>query len=172
MARIRLTSTRRKIIFAVASLVVIAGAVAAWIILSPSSEKAPPPVATPVDIDSIQAEAGSYVNAGDLDGGLKFFDEQIEARDDPEDKQQILLHKSYFANNLDHPQIALEAAEQADAMNSNTATMVALAELHEQQGDNRKALEYYQKILDLSTENGGSVRLDGKWRRKIEELSS
>lgn len=124
-----------------------------------------------VPIDRIQLKAGTYRQAGDVDGGLKFFDEQIAERDNDAEKQEILLYKSRFASDSGRADVAVESAKEANEIEATMSSLLALAEMYEAQGDKARAIEYYTKILERSKANGGSPRSDDIWEDKIKELS-
>lgn len=124
-----------------------------------------------VPVGHIQMKASEYRKSGDIDGGLKFFDDQIAGRDSDEEKQEILLYKSQFASDSGRADEAVKSAEQANSIEPTFASMIDLARAYEAQGNNAKAVEYYSKALDISKASGGSPRTDGMWEAKIKELS-
>lgn len=169
---LKLTTERITIVAVTFLLLSVVALISLWRFYSDinTNTKKEPVVVVP--IEDLQADANIYAEKGDLEGGLKFFDEQAEATSSDEDKQRVLLYKSYFASNLNDNEVALEAAKEAESVKSDFATIVLLAELYEEQGNKQKAIEYYQKALDESAKTGGSVRRDDRWRLKIEELST
>lgn len=173
MAKIRLAVTRKKaaVIAVGLALIGLVVVVLLWKFSSPSTSNDGNDDEL-ISIENVQYEAESYKQSNDLDGGLNYYDEKIASTGDEDHKKELLLQKSYFAEDLGDPQSALEAAEQAYNTKKDSMTMIALAELYEELGEKEKALDLYKKILEHSLDNGGSPRMDGVWERKIEELSS
>lgn len=124
-----------------------------------------------VPVGHMQMKAEEYRQSGDVDGGLKFFDDQVAERDSDEEKQRILLYKSQFASDSGRADEAVKSAEQANDIEPTFASMIDLARAYEAQGNNAKAVEYYSKALEVSKASGGSPRTDGMWEAKIKELS-
>jgi tetratricopeptide (TPR) repeat protein len=121
-------------------------------------------------LETTQDKAQSYIDSGDIDGGLKFYDEQIEARKDENEKKILLVYKANFAQSAGRFNEALEIAQQADAVAADISTSRALAQAYEAQGNKEQALIYYKKLLELSPKEGMGARYNPIWEEKIQEL--
>lgn len=126
----------------------------------------------PLSMNQALSIAMTYDDRGDVEGGLKFYDGQIKGRKDENEKQQLLLYKSDFALKAGKYDEAINAAKQADAIKSNTASMTALARAYEGQGNKQKAAEYYKKLLDAAPKDGMGSRFNSEWEQKLKELES
>jgi tetratricopeptide (TPR) repeat protein len=125
-----------------------------------------------VSVNDAQAAAMGYARGGDIDGGLAYYDGQIEQRKDANERWLLLLHKSNFAFGVERYKEAVDAAKRADAIKSDLSTFVALARAYEGAGDKQRAVTYYKKALEASPKDGLSSRNNQMWEQKIAELQS
>ncbi len=161
-----LREKNRKIVFITAGSLLVVVALALVIIkMIPSGGDEPLP-----SVEDAQNGAFSFTENNDIDGGLKYYDEQIEARENTDEKKALLLHKSSFAQSAGRFDEALKAAQQAGAIAPNAGTAEAIARAYEAQGDKEQALIYYKKLLELSPKDGLGSRYIPVWEEKIREL--
>lgn len=123
-----------------------------------------------VAVDEIQSRALDYVDKDDADGGLKYYDQHIKDAQDEETRKYLLLRKSDFAQRMGRVDEALDAAQEADGISSDFATSQMLAIAHEAKGNNGQAIEYYSKMIDMSSDNEMEASYNSLWKKKIEEL--
>lgn len=150
MDKIKLTP--KKILFSIVIVLVMVGVVSlVWVQLRSSSPGESKDVGQDLStqVDDIQVTAAIYQNEGKNDEGLEYYDEQIAKYSDKEDKRTLLVLKSRFASSAGQFDVALEAAEQADEINSDASTIRALAQAYRENGDKEEALEYYRKLLKI-----------------------
>lgn len=161
---------QKKLVFAaIATIVVLLVIGLSWKTFY-SSEKEVSPEFVAVPISDIQLAAAHYAQNGDTQGGLAYFDSQIQQRENVGEKQLLLIYKSNFASNAKRYDVALDAAKQADALKSDASTAVALARAYELSGDKRQALTYYKKALEKSDKTTQNSRSQGMLEYKIKEL--
>lgn len=170
MAKIKLTRNRLLAVGAVLVFLAAVGGIVVRMNLSTlsNSQKEEPTVHAP--LEDVQATALEYANNNDIDGGLKYFDEQIEERQDNDEKKRLLLAKSNFALGADRNDTAISAAEQANEISSDIASTEALARSYAASGDKEQAIIYYKKVLELSSKEGSSDRYSPIWEERIAEL--
>jgi tetratricopeptide (TPR) repeat protein len=163
---------QKKMVFVIIVIIVASLAVGlAWKTFYPSDKEAIPEFVA-VPISDIQLAAAHYTQNGDVQGGLAYFDSQIQQRENVDEKQLLLIYKSNFASDAKRYDVALDAAKQADALKSDASTAVALARVYELSGDKRQALTYYKKALDKSDKSTQNSRSQGMLEYKITELES
>jgi tetratricopeptide (TPR) repeat protein len=143
---------------------------AVWTQLASVDKKEEPVVLVP--IDNIRISADEYTKDNDVDGGLAFYDEEINKRENNEEKKQLLLYKSDFARNAGRPSEALDAAKKADQITSDTATTQALAEASEAAGNKEEAIAYYRKMIETVENSGDEMAASYTilWEAKVKEL--
>ena len=124
-----------------------------------------------VAVDDVFATAKGFSDKGDTQGGLAYYDEQIDDHKNSNEKQQLLLYKSEFALDANEYQQAINAAKEADSISSTANTTSTLARAYEAKGDKQNAITYYKKAIELTPKNSMAVRYAGLWHEKIEELS-
>lgn len=107
------------------------------------------------------AVASTYVASGNTARAMAVFDDAIEKTDSPAQKSALYHTKATIIAGTDTPS-AIKAAEQSVVFNPNFENTAYLAELYERNGDNEKAIEYYNKAIVLynqlqQVESGGPV---------------
>lgn len=171
MATVKLT--RKKLLLGlIICLLVFVGGTVAWITIKSDADNSTDniPVGTKVTpIEDVRISAQKYAEDNDVDGGLAYYNQQIEAREDGKEKSELFLSKADFALSNERHGEALDAARSADELHSDLSTTLSLAKIYEAQGNKEEALKYYQKMLD----NLGVQGRDGdRWQQKVEELRS
>lgn len=163
--------TRKKIALGTAGIVIVLAIVGtvSWSIWRSSQDGSGTKVPM-VSVGEVPIAALSYANAGDVDGGLNYYDSQIVQRTDTTDKRRLLLYKSDFAVGVKRYKEALSAAKQADAIKADISSAVALARVYEGMGDKQQAVIYYKKALELSPKDGLGSRDEPLWEQKVKEL--
>lgn len=146
--KLKLTS-KKIIILAVLTVLVVIGGTIAWVQISLYNQNQ----AAIVPLDEIEANVATYSQKGDTDGALRFYDQQVALHQNKADKQQILIMKSRFAAGAGRMDTAIDAAKQADNLGSTNQTLSAIAEIYVAKGDKAQALVYYKKILALAPKN-------------------
>lgn len=117
--------------------------------------------------EEVQSRATGYAQAGDVDKGLVFYDEQIELVRTDDKKRDLLVKKARLAYHQERYSEALDAAKQAEEISTDEGLMLILAQTYEAMGSKKEASKYYQKLLD----EGDESHLDrGFWQEKIKEL--
>lgn len=99
----------------------------------------------------VSSVAGNYISEGDIDKGMQHYDEQIQAIDDTNDKQELLVMKARSAMRIEKYSLAVEAAKQADDMGSNHLTKRTLADAYVASGEKDKALILYKQLLEIES---------------------
>jgi tetratricopeptide (TPR) repeat protein len=112
-------------------------------------------------LSNISAVASTYVASGNTVRAMAVFDEAIEKTDSPDQKSALYHTKATLIASTDTP-AAIKAAEQSVILNPNFENTAYLAELYERNGDNEKAIEYYDKAIVLfnrlqQVESGGPI---------------
>lgn len=167
---IKVVSTHKKIIISVLCgvAIVIAGSFA-WIVLRSPSNIEDELIASPL-IEDVQITALDRTRSDGVDAGLAFYDDEIDRREDSGQKRQLLLYKSSFAQAAGRFDDALASAQEADKIESDIATTIALAAAYEVGGDKRRAISYYEKVLEILPKEGIEARDNYVFELKIEEL--
>lgn len=167
MAKVKLTATRKRILVGalLGVLVVLVGA-SIWVQPSFFGEDSKP---TKLSVDDAQVKATEHAYDGDTDGAIQVYSEQIDISDSDEERRDLLEAKALFSYHKGRLDEALEAAQQADRLESRMSTWILLAEIHEVRGENGQAADYYQKAVDASDENNFERN---SWQERAEELRS
>ena len=95
------------------------------------------------------AAANTYAASGNTAGAAQVIDDAIERTSSSDQKAELFSSKASVLAGSDAP-AAIKAAEQAVELNPNFVNTAFLAQLYEANGDKQKAIEYYQKTVDLS----------------------
>lgn len=171
MSRIHIGLTRKKLILALGAIVsVIAIGFAAWMLLMNSRSEEPSVSEDTKTFDAIIATSAEYSEKGDIDGGLVYYDEQIQQTKDEDEKKQLLVYKASFAQKAGRLDDAIGAAEQAKEIELDFKTAQALALAYDTKGDKTQAILYYKKMLEFSPQEGMSARYNPVWEDRIREL--
>lgn len=123
-------------------------------------------------VSELQIKAQEASDDGDIEGGLRLYDESIEASDDTATKQNLLVSKAYFAASNARNDEAIEIAKNADALGPTTMTILALARLYEANGNNQEAADHYQRLLDVIGPDVEGRNGSQDLRSEIERLRS
>jgi tetratricopeptide (TPR) repeat protein len=105
--------------------------------------------------------ASTYIASGNIARAMEVIDEAIKKTDSPAQKSALYHTKATVIASTDTP-AAIKAAEQSVTLNPNFENTAYLAELYERNGDNQKAIEYYNKAIVLYNqmepiESGGPI---------------
>lgn len=121
-------------------------------------------------VEQSYLKAAARADEGDIDGALKQYDDAISATTSNDDKRALLVYKSDLASQSGRPDVALEAARQADEIKPDATTAQNLATAYELKGDKANAVLYYKKLIELTPEDSPGERYKGVWEAKIKEL--
>lgn len=89
---------------------------------------------------------------GNVSGALKGYDSAISGSSDSGAKRDLLISKATVALNNKQYDVALSAAQEADGIRSDFNTLSIEAESYDGMGNYAKAIEFYQKAADDTTE--------------------
>lgn len=182
MARIKLTSIQMKLVIAVSVVALLLVGVLVWRQINQESAQNTTQINDGLELSQhltqIQVHAYDYLNDGDVDGGLNFYDDQISKWQNDSDKRSLLVSKSGFAVEAEQFDVAIDSAQQADEISSDATSIEALARAYEYSGDKERALVYYRELLGIQkTEDSGTSQEGPPFGRpapsieyKIEEL--
>jgi len=161
--------TRKKLLIGgVLCLLVIVLGVGTWIYTASRVENKEEPAAL-IPTGDVQIFAAEYARSGDVNRGMRLYNEQIALRTKNEDKLELLLGKANFSIDNKRYQDAVDAGQQADKLDTSLSATLALARAYEAQGDKKQAVKYYQRLLDK--DGSGAGRDGDSWQHKIRELS-
>ncbi|PLS80875.1 hypothetical protein CYG49_03880 [Candidatus Saccharibacteria bacterium] len=157
---------KRTIIGAVVILLVIAGLIG-YALWSQRDKRTPEQ-----KVSDITAQADKKVAEGDVDGALNVLDQSIKQEGNKEVKNGLLMQKSAVAINNDRGQTALDAALEANKIESTYSSTSLVAQIYDQQGNGAKAIEYYKKALEQLDENAdpGAGTDRAYFQRRIQAL--
>lgn len=146
------------------------GGTAVWVNYMSSVDKDEPVAVTP--IEDVENGVQEFIANNDVEGGLEYFDEQIEARSDENEKKSLLLSKARFAQRAGWHNEALDAAKQANQLDSDIATNQALAEANETVGNKEEAIAHYKEMIEMVNASGDEMAISYAmlWEAKIREL--
>lgn len=165
MAKIKLKLKNSKLLLPVGlGLLIVLVLVGSWLIFGKSSDPATNDEGADI-VSELQIRAQEASANGDIEEGLRLYDESIEASDDAMTKQDLLVAKAYFAFSSTRNEEAIEIAKSADALGPKPMTILALARLYEANGDNQEAADHYQRLLD-------TMGADTKGRNSSQDLKS
>lgn len=178
MAKIKLTATQKKLSIGFAAVVLlIALGMVVWMKLIPTNDSdTEEDVPAEISLNRIGSQAASYIASGEVEKAFAYYDEQIERTQDNREKKSLLIKKAITATDMELYDEAIASAKQADEIESDTATMRALADAYAANGDKEEALTYYKKLLALKkpapdTEGARSgMELDQSVENIIKEL--
>lgn len=170
LPRIQL-SRQKAIIGLIAGFLAVATCIVLWSALSkPPVDTSNSPAAQEV-IEDTNLAATQLVDKGDIDGAFDYFDQSIkESEGDNGTKSSLLLGKANLARQTGRYDTAIEAAKQAEEIESNATTTEALATSYELQGDKDNALKYYEKLIEQTPEDSPGYRYRAIWEAKVKEL--
>ena len=150
----RFPHKKRWIIGAIIVVILVGGAVCAWLfILRPKSST--PESSTEQITASAKAvgqtvlEAMKQSNNGELDDAVVTYDNAVKATEDPLEKSILLKNKAVLYVNDGKYDEALTVAKESETLNQNADTAQFIALIYEKKGDKQKAIEYYQKAILL-----------------------
>jgi tetratricopeptide (TPR) repeat protein len=89
---------------------------------------------------------------GNVSGALKAYDNAISGSSDSNVRRDLLISKATVALNNKQYDIALSASQAADVIKSDFNTLSIEAESYDGMGNYAKAIEFYQKAADDTTE--------------------
>jgi len=99
--------------------------------------------------DQVLVDAQTLVASGDTSGASAIYDKAASETSDSYQKSILILSKAtIYLNNKDYDQ-ALVIAKEAELVNQNSVVTRVIAQLYEEKGDKKNAIEYYQKTIDL-----------------------
>lgn len=143
MSKMKLTRNR---IFLAVLLLVLIIAIVIFALIKPrffgEGEEGSAP-----SIDDIGLQAAVLAENDDPEEIMEYYDEQIEGRQNPEEKKILLVMKSRAAQGSQSWDVAIDAAKQADDMGSDSMTMRTLADAYAASGDKEQALALYRELL-------------------------
>jgi tetratricopeptide (TPR) repeat protein len=176
MAKIR----KRRLFLLITSIVIVLLLAAGgywWFTEHPRAvvpEKITKALGSTADAQNQRAVATQQFTANkDTAGGLAYYDDLLQHTTNPSDKRSILLEKAWFAMNMKQYTVALDSANQAEAIKKDTSTALRKAQIYEQMGDKKSAIAQYNDALAMASSDtsGYSARYSYQWKLKIEELS-
>jgi tetratricopeptide (TPR) repeat protein len=89
---------------------------------------------------------------GNVSGALKAYDNAISGSSDSNARRDLLISKATVALNNKQYDIALSASQAANVIKSDFNTLSIEAESYDGMGNYAKAIEFYQKAADDTTE--------------------
>ena len=89
---------------------------------------------------------------GNVSGALKAYDNAISGSSDSSAKRDLLISKATVALNNKQYDVALSASQAADGIKSDFNSLSIEAESYDGMGNYAKAIEFYQKAADDTTE--------------------
>lgn len=173
MTKIKLPPAQSKLLIGGIVLGLLVVSVGAFVLVRLLPQEQKGGTTTSISADDIKSLSLDYVDSGDVDGGLKFFDDNLEKhKDNNEERRKLLLHKADFAQKMGRADVALETAKKADQIDSDIATTQALAKAYEAVGNKQEAVVYYKKMIDIVIESGDEMASSYVifWEDKIREL--
>lgn len=140
---------------------------------TPEDENTTAVVAPPMA--EVEYAISSAVKEGEsVEDVLARYDEQVDKRESSEEKQEVLILKSRYARRVEQFDIAVNVAKQAYDMDPNGMATRNLADTYRESGNKEQALEYYKKLLEMSSasEDGAVVYRGPTVEEIIRELES
>lgn len=125
-------------------------------------------------INNTADEAQNIVGrGGDINDAVAVYDEAIKSVDDAYSKSIMLLDKATFYLNDKNYDSALSIAKEAEVINSNKAVAQFVAQVYEEMGDKKNAIEYYRKAIALVDDTDPLSSDDIEYyQNKIKELGA
>lgn len=169
-ARDFIGKNKKKILSLLAIGLVSVAGVGAYLFLSQPEESSF--LTTEEQVRNFYMDTDRRAFQGDVDGALEAYDQAIHQQTDEKLKLELLTNKAMTALNNDRIDVAIEAAQRADDIQSDLASTSLLAQLYDRRGDKEKAIEYYKKALQLldqeTADEGPSDK--GLFERRIQQL--
>ena len=127
----------------------ILGVASAWVYVkffkpSPASTNT-----TNSTTDKVILDAQKLANTGKVSEAVSSYDSAIKATSDSKQKAILLESKATALYNNSKYDEALTAALASESSNENAGITQLIAQIYEKTGDNKKAIEYYQKTISL-----------------------
>lgn len=114
--------------------------------------------------------AQDIAEKNDIESAFKFYDEQIDTRNNANEIKILLLDKAEVAKIHGRIKEAEDAIKKADEVAPDYATAEAMARIFEKNGDSQSALMYYKKAIELAPADGMASRYVPVWEERIAEL--
>lgn len=143
---------RRRVFFALFFVVVICLVIAGILFFGLIGKKTENIAATPLSEEAFSVallDIQSSSRKVGVDSAVQVADEAVSKTNDNYQKTVLLIAKAnIYYDNQDYDK-ALEVAFDAESIEKNTMVYGFIAVVYERKGDNQKAIEYYQKTIDL-----------------------
>lgn len=123
------------------------------------------------EIGSLIQQANDLGNNKDISSADEKYTEAINVSSDINGKANLTIAKAGLYLNDNQQDRALEMALQAEKIYLNENVAQFIATIYARKGDNQKAIEYYQKVIDFIDKNGAIDDSKGYYLGRIDELS-
>ncbi len=101
-------------------------------------------------INQTVVSAAAQANGGDTVGAVAAYDKAISDTTDSAQKRTLLLGKASVYYNEGNYDQALLFAQQAESIGNSADVAEFFGSIYDAKGDSQKAIEYYQKAIDLA----------------------
>jgi len=164
---------RHKLPVIIVIVVLICGSVGGWIYFSNQKPTAQEKQAQQTKLLNDTADkAQKLAESGKQADAVKVIDNAIKSNDDPKIVGVLLLEKSTTYYNSGDYDKALAFALESEAMDKNSNIEEFIAKIYVKKDDNKNAIKYYQKaieLVDVSEAMGNADILD--YQNRITYLS-
>lgn len=101
--------------------------------------------------------AADQAHKGDITKALKGYDDLISTTNNDNEKRTLLIDKAVAALNNGLFQEALDAANEADAIQSEVTTLGLIGAAYEGKGQTQDAITAYEKAVVAGTKSGADA---------------
>ncbi len=149
-------------------LLFVGGLASGWLYMSIQQAEKDRQIAAQEDaFDQTLSDAQALANAGDGSGASVIYDEAIKSTNDSYQKSILILSKAtVYLNDGDYDQ-ALTFAKEAETIDQNFIVVKVIAQIYEEKGDKAKAIEYYQKTIELIDESDPLASADREYYQSL-----
>ncbi len=165
--------SRKRTVFkivGIVSVLLVAGALGVllrWAIVKHNATPKRDPKALPVIIEDVQ---NLRISGNDAQAQQKIEDALKSSKTSDKERYMLYIQRGNIAADKDDHQGAIAGYKQAEAVMSTYEVSHLLAFEYEASGDNAKAIEYYQKSIDLLPKNPLRSEQAATYQQKIKDL--
>jgi len=147
ITKLRTIPRRTKSILIIASVLLLTGAGIVYYVYDSKRIKQGPDIKDK-PFSKVIKDADRLAAEKKYDEALALYEAQLARTSNKQQRYELLLGKAVTCGRADRHSCALENYQAADAIKSESTTLIGIAAAHENLGNREKAVEAYRRVLE------------------------